>query len=95
MLAWRVLETRTWLGGSSRHESLSGSSGAREKLLSIGSLFQDYSDAPSLGSGLNLSPEPWSLLQFFHEKREALLEGCLRPEFSLETEVALYKDFIS
>jgi len=34
------------------------------------------------------------LLQFFREKLEAVLEGRLYPEFPLDTEVALYNNFI-
>ena len=45
-------------------------------------------------SDLNLSQEPRSLLEFFHEKHDALLGGHLGPELTLEVEVKLYDNFI-
>ena len=60
-----------------------------------GSSFSNDFEASSSGSGLNLSTKPESLLHFFRERREAVLEGCLHPVLPMETEIALYDNFIS
>ena len=61
--------------------SLSSSFGSREEHLNIGSPFQDDLDVAAAEFDLHLSLQPGSLLQFFREKREAVVGGIFLPNF--------------
>ena len=66
-------------------ESLGDPSSDREDLGIVSPFLDDFNTFSPI-SDLNRSSEPGSLLQFFREKRDAMLEGRLFPELTLEVE---------
>ena len=74
--------------------SLAMSHPTRGKVLVLPLLFGMISMFSHAVSDLNLSPKPRSLLELFHEKRDTLLGGRIRPKFPLRVEAKLYDNFI-
>ena len=66
-----------------------------EGYLSISSSFPDDPNVSAAESDLHLSSKPRSLLQYFREKRVAVLGSRIPFELPLDIEIPLYDRFIS